>query len=80
MLIFPNYSNHSQQHWVWDIGDDRLAYGKHDMVRVAVVDEEWFDQTPEGPENDKDENRIKTPYRIKGSMMAEGLGPCEWWD
>ncbi|KAM0454075.1 hypothetical protein ACHAPV_005779 [Trichoderma viride] len=49
------------------------------MVRFQVIDEEWHDQTPAGPTAAED-TPAKTPYKIKGSMAAEGLGVCLWWD
>ena len=49
------------------------------MVRFQVIDEEWHDQTPAGP-TQTDEQPLKAPYKIKGSMAMDGLGVCLWWD
>lgn len=73
-------SNHSEQLWIWNLEGDRLFYDNHEMVRFQVVDEEWHDQTPVGPQQNLEENPPKAPYRIKGSMAKEGLGVCLWWD
>jgi DNA-directed RNA polymerase III subunit RPC8 len=50
------------------------------MVRFQVIDEEWHDQTPVGPQAAAEDSPLKAPYRIKGSMSKEGLGVCLWWD
>lgn len=71
--------NHSEQLWIWNLGEDRLFYDNHEMVRFQVIDEEWHDQAPAGPTQPED-SPLKTPYRIKASMAAEGLGVCLWWD
>lgn len=72
-------SNHSEQIWIWNFDEERLFYDNHEMVRFQVIDEEWHDQTPAGPTQAED-TPAKTPYKIKGSMAAEGLGVCLWWD
>lgn len=72
-------SNHSEQIWIWNFDEERLFYDNHEMVRFQVIDEEWHDQTPAGPTQAED-TPAKTPYKIKGSMGAEGLGVCLWWD
>ncbi|RFU76180.1 dna-directed rna polymerase iii subunit rpc8 [Trichoderma arundinaceum] len=71
--------NHSEQIWIWNFDEERLFYDNHEMVRFQVIDEEWHDQTPAGPTQAED-TPAKTPYKIKGSMAAEGLGVCLWWD
>ncbi|KAM0256233.1 hypothetical protein ACHAQJ_005104 [Trichoderma viride] len=71
--------NHSEQIWIWNFDEERLFYDNHEMVRFQVIDEEWHDQTPAGPTAAED-TPAKTPYKIKGSMAAEGLGVCLWWD
>uniref|UniRef100_A0A098DVR2 DNA-directed RNA polymerase subunit n=1 Tax=Gibberella zeae (strain ATCC MYA-4620 / CBS 123657 / FGSC 9075 / NRRL 31084 / PH-1) TaxID=229533 RepID=A0A098DVR2_GIBZE len=71
--------NHSEQLWIWNLEEDRLFYDNHEMVRFQVIDEEWHDQAPAGPTQPED-SPLKTPYRIKASMAAEGLGVCLWWD
>lgn len=80
VLIQYNHSSHGQQQWVWPQpdGDPSLVFDKNEIVRVQVIDEEWHDQTPKGP--NQSEDTIKTPYTIKGSMAREGLGMCFWWD
>ncbi|KAL2114440.1 hypothetical protein VUR80DRAFT_7128 [Thermomyces stellatus] len=72
--------NHSEQLWIWNLEGDRLFYDNHEMVRFQVIDEEWHDQTPVGPQQNVEENPPKAPYKIKGSMAKEGLGVCLWWD
>lgn len=71
--------SHGEQLWVWAFDDQRLFYDKHEIVRFQVTEEEWHDQTPEGPTQTDDPTQ-KIPYKIRGSMAAEGLGPCIWWD
>ncbi|KAM5345336.1 hypothetical protein ACJ41O_011198 [Fusarium nematophilum] len=74
--------SHSEQLWVWNVDDEnRLFYDIHEMVHFQVIDEEWHDQAPAGPTQTQVEDApAKTPYRIKASMAAEGLGVCLWWD
>ncbi|CAM1503033.1 Fc.00g078090.m01.CDS01 [Cosmosporella sp. VM-42] len=71
--------NHSEQLWIWNFDEERLFYDNHEMVRFQIIDEEWHDQAPAGP-SQVDDAPPKTPYRIKASMGAEGLGVCLWWD
>ncbi|KAK7420122.1 DNA-directed RNA polymerase III complex subunit Rpc25 [Neonectria punicea] len=71
--------SHSEQLWIWNFDEERLFYDIHEMVRFQVVDEEWHDQAPAGP-SQADDAPPKTPYKIKASMAAEGLGVCLWWD
>ncbi|KAF4462780.1 dna-directed rna polymerase iii subunit rpc8 [Fusarium albosuccineum] len=72
--------NHSEQLWVWNVDEEqRLFYDKHEVVRFQVIDEEWHDQAPAGP-TQPDDSPLKTPYRIKASMAAPGLGLTLWWD
>lgn len=74
------YSSHSDQLWVWNVDEEqRLLYEMHEMVRFQVIDEEWYDQAPAGP-TQQEESEATAPYRIKGSMIADGLGLCLWWD
>ncbi|KAM6526570.1 DNA-directed RNA polymerase III complex subunit Rpc25 [Fusarium solani] len=78
-LTIP-YSSHSHQLWVWNVDEEqRLLYEMHEMVRFQVIDEEWHDQAPAGPKK-QEETEATAPYRIKGSMIADGLGLCLWWD
>ena len=77
--ILIRHSNHSEQLWIWNVEDSRLFYDNHEMVRFQVLDEEWHDQTPAGPSQGEDAP-AKSPYRIKGSMVRDGLGVCLWWD
>jgi DNA-directed RNA polymerase III subunit RPC8 len=62
---------------VWNYDGSRLFYDNHEMVLFQVIGEEWHDQAPVGP--DTEEALIQTPYKIKGSMVKEGLGVCLWW-
>ncbi|ROT35595.1 DNA-directed RNA polymerase III subunit 22.9 kDa polypeptide [Sodiomyces alkalinus F11] len=72
--------NHQEQLWIWNCDEEtRLYYDNHEMVRFQVIDEEWHDQTPAGP-NQNEEDALQAPYRIKGSMAMDGLGVCLWWD
>ena len=72
--------SHSDNLWIWNCDEEtRLFYDRNEMVRFQVVDEEWHDQTPAGP-NQSEEEALPTPYRIKGSMANSGLGVCLWWD
>ncbi|KAI6779711.1 uncharacterized protein J7T54_005741 [Emericellopsis cladophorae] len=72
--------NVGEQLWVWNLDEnERLYYDNHEMVRFQVIDEEWHDQTPAGPTQAEDA-AFKTPYKLKGSMAADGLGVCLWWD
>jgi DNA-directed RNA polymerase III subunit RPC8 len=73
-----NHSSYARKSWIWNWDDDQLAYETNDHVRFEVADEEWHDQTPKGPNQSEDTN--KTPYRIRGSMVKEGLGMINWWD
>lgn len=52
----------------------------NEMVYFEVMDEEWHDQTPDGPAQADDPALRKAPYKITGSMAKEGLGICYWWD
>jgi DNA-directed RNA polymerase III subunit RPC8 len=72
-------SSHAEQLWVWNYEGDRLYYDPGEMLRFQVVDEEWHDQTPLGP-NQTADTAAKIPYKIKGNIAGEGLGPCFWWD
>ncbi|PHH81307.1 hypothetical protein CDD82_1051 [Ophiocordyceps australis] len=71
--------SHNDQLWIWNMEDTRLFFDLHEIVRFQVIDEEWHDQTPTGPLQAEDAP-AKTPYRIKGTMAGDGLGPCLWWD
>lgn len=70
-----------QEHlWIWNPDEEtRLYYDNHEMVRFQVIDEEWHDQTPAGP-NQSEADALPVPYKIKGSMAMDGLGVCIWWD
>ncbi|KAG4222073.1 hypothetical protein PC116_g29452 [Phytophthora cactorum] len=58
-----------------------MWYDKNEMVRLQVIEEEWHDQTPESAEQEAvDKAKKLSPYRIKGTMMKEGLGVCLWWE
>ncbi|KAM0435997.1 hypothetical protein ACHAPT_002889 [Fusarium lateritium] len=72
--------SHSDQLWIWNVDEEqRLFYDNHEMVRFQIFDEEWHDQAPAGP-TQQEESPAKTPYRIKATMAADGMGPCIWWD
>ncbi|KAL1902047.1 DNA-directed RNA polymerase III complex subunit Rpc25 [Ceratocystis pirilliformis] len=79
-------SDHQNQNWVWSYEDpdsgsvENLIMDNNEMVRFQVIDEEWHDQTPDGPSQVDDPNLRKAPYKINGSMAKEGLGICYWWD
>lgn len=79
MRLTVMHSSHSEQIWVWAFDEERLYYDINEKVRFQVVDEEWHDQTPTGPGRQQQTDQ-KTPYKIKGSMVKEGLGICLWWD
>ncbi|KAL5604323.1 hypothetical protein BROUX41_002296 [Berkeleyomyces rouxiae] len=78
--------DHQNQNWVWSYEDpdsgsvENLIMDNNEMVRFQVIDEEWHDQTPDGPSQADDPSLRKAPYKIKGSMAKEGLGICYWWD
>lgn len=73
--------------WVWDSEAGEMYWDIHETVRLSVIGEEWNDQTPTKPTispDDNDETPVEevrpAAYIIKGSMKAEGLGVCLWWD
>ncbi|KAI2783527.1 RNA polymerase III subunit Rpc25-domain-containing protein [Daldinia loculata] len=75
--------NHNENAWTWiyDPEGDPMWYDKNEMVRLQVIEEEWHDQTPESAEEEAvDKAKKLSPYRIKGTMMKEGLGVCLWWE
>ncbi|KAI1467479.1 RNA polymerase III subunit Rpc25-domain-containing protein [Daldinia caldariorum] len=75
--------NHNEKAWTWiyDPDGDPMWYDKNEMVRLQVIEEEWHDQTPESAEEEAvDKAKKLSPYRIKGTMMKEGLGVCLWWE
>ncbi|KAI0846889.1 RNA polymerase III subunit Rpc25-domain-containing protein [Daldinia vernicosa] len=75
--------NHMEKAWTWiyDPEGDPMWYDKNEMVRLQVIEEEWHDQTPESAEEEAvDKAKKLSPYRIKGTMMKEGLGVCLWWE
>ncbi|KAK6958218.1 hypothetical protein Daesc_001013 [Daldinia eschscholtzii] len=79
----PLSSNHNENAWTWiyDPEGDPMWYDKNEMVRLQVIEEEWHDQTPESAEQEAvDKAKKLSPYRIKGTMMKEGLGVCLWWE
>ncbi|XXG98671.1 Ribosome biogenesis protein [Hypoxylon texense] len=74
--------DHNEEAWTWipEAGDDPLWYDKNEMVRFQVIEEEWHDQTPESTEQEAvDRAKKLSPYRVKGTMMKDGLGVCLWW-
>lgn len=76
--------DHNEQLWVWESENGSLYWDIHETVRLAVVGEEWNDQTPTKPTASMDEEtpqEVKLPpYIVKGSMKAEGLGCTLWWE
>lgn len=73
--------------WVWDSEAGEMYWDIHEAVRLSVIGEEWNDQTPTKPTTSPDENEEApveevrpAAYIIKGSMKAEGMGVCLWWD
>ncbi|KAI8958778.1 RNA polymerase III subunit Rpc25-domain-containing protein [Daldinia sp. FL1419] len=75
--------NHNEKAWTWiyDPEGDPMWYDKNEMVRLQVIEEEWYDQTPESAEQEAvDMAKKLSPYRIRGTMMKEGLGVCLWWE
>ncbi|KAI0387328.1 RNA polymerase III subunit Rpc25-domain-containing protein [Hypomontagnella monticulosa] len=75
--------DHNEKAWTWifDPEGDPMWYDKNEMVRFQVVDEVWQDQTPESAEQEAvDKAKKVSPYRVKGTMMKEGLGVCLWWE
>lgn len=76
-------SDHQKQVWAWDPGEDSetLYYERDDVLRFQVIDEEWHDQTPEGPRKPGQHAEKKvSPYSIKATLANAGLGLCAWWD
>ncbi|KAI6087030.1 RNA polymerase III subunit Rpc25-domain-containing protein [Hypoxylon rubiginosum] len=77
--------DHNQKVWKWITDpDDPTAppfwYDKNETVRFQVVEEEWHDQTPESTEQEAvDRAKKLSPYKIKASMLKDGLGVCLWW-
>lgn len=67
--------------WVWNVEDQQLYWDNHEVVRFAVIGEEWHDQTPTKPVEygEEPEERKLPPYTIRGTMKAPGLGGCLWW-
>lgn len=79
--------DYNESLWVWDSENGEMYYDIHETVRVSVIGEEWNDQTPTKPvvtPDENDENTVQevrpAAYIIKGSMKADGLGVCLWWD
>ncbi|KAI2622966.1 RNA polymerase III subunit Rpc25-domain-containing protein [Hypomontagnella submonticulosa] len=75
--------DHNEKAWTWifDSTADPMWYDKNEMVRFQVIDEAWQDQTPESAEQEAvDKAKKVSPYKIKGTMMKEGLGVCLWWE
>ncbi|KAK7724751.1 DNA-directed RNA polymerase III complex subunit Rpc25 [Diaporthe eres] len=77
--------DHNEQLWVWNNDETGpMWWDVHETVRVAVVGEEWHDQTPTkptvAPGEDQPEEQRKPPYVIKGSMKNPGLGCTLWWE
>jgi DNA-directed RNA polymerase subunit E'/Rpb7 len=57
-----------------------MYFDSQEVVRFRIESERWTDQSPLGP-NEEKENREKiSPYVIEGSMAEDGLGPVLWWD
>lgn len=84
ILIFlysPFASDHHEQLWTWIVEGERMYYDRNEMVRFAVSEEAWNDQTPESTEQeDVDKAKKLSPYKIQGSMIKDGLGVCLWWE
>lgn len=77
--------DHNEQLWVWNNDETGpMWWDVHETVRLAVVGEEWHDQTPTkptvAPGEDQPEEQRKPPYVIKGSMKNPGLGCTLWWE
>jgi DNA-directed RNA polymerase III subunit RPC8 len=77
--------DHNEQLWVWNNDETGpMWWDIHETVRLAVVGEEWHDQTPTkptvAPGEDPSEEQRKPPYVIKGSMKNPGLGCTLWWE
>lgn len=76
--------DHNEQLWVWESENGPLYWDIHETVRLAVIGEEWNDQTPTKPAEVPDEEapqEVKLPpYIVKGSMKIEGLGCTLWWE
>lgn len=77
--------DHNEQLWVWESENGPLYWDIHEAVRLAVVGEDWNDQTPTKPttapgEEVPAEQEQLAPYIVKGSMKREGLGCTLWWE
>ncbi|KAI1076758.1 RNA polymerase III subunit Rpc25-domain-containing protein [Whalleya microplaca] len=73
--------DHHEQLWTWIVEGERMYYDRNEMVRFAVSEESWNDQTPESTEQeDVDKAKKLSPYKIQGSMIKDGLGVCLWWE
>lgn len=77
--------DHNEQLWVWNNDETGpMWWDIHETVRLAIVGEEWHDQTPTrptvAPGEDLSEEQRKPPYIIKGSMKNPGLGCTLWWE
>ncbi|KKY29642.1 putative dna-directed rna polymerase iii polypeptide [Diaporthe ampelina] len=77
--------DHNEQLWVWNNDETGpMWWDVHETVRLAVIGEEWHDQTPTkptvAPGEDQPEEQRKPPYVIKGSMKNPGLGCTLWWE
>jgi len=59
-----------------------MYYDNQETVRFKITEEVWTDQTPIGPNTQKDDEVVEraSPYSLKASMQDAGLGPCLWWD
>ncbi|ROW01390.1 hypothetical protein VPNG_07596 [Cytospora leucostoma] len=78
--------DHNEQLWVWNNEETGPMYWDiHETVRLAVIGEEWHDQTPTKPasapgDEVQAQEEVKPPYVIKGTMKMPGLGCTLWWE
>ncbi|XP_028409117.1 DNA-directed RNA polymerase III subunit RPC8-like [Dendronephthya gigantea] len=83
----PSKFDEEEQLWVWEYETDE---GTHDLfmdineeIRFRVIDENFTDLTPTGPEKasqDQPGNQEeKSPYCITATITEPGLGLFSWW-
>lgn len=90
-LQHPSRFEEQEQAWVWEYQVDESTEQKHDLfldiddtIKFRVIDEEFLESEPTGPQESSSNSASKTdfrspPYKIIAAINEQGLGLENWW-
>lgn len=83
-LQHPSRFDEKEQLWVWHYEGHELFMDSGEEIRFRVVDEQFVDTSPSGPEMpeaaDVPDPVKRTPYSLIASINEPGLGLLSWWN